>query len=182
MATLHVEFAPSRQNDKLDRSIIATKNPSPREEKHLSLAFDIKEDDVEKGWYNRGSIFIVVFLIMVVTVVSNLKLGRQFQKLFDESRDIIVDVFMTGEREHVDVDRAENPFLFFSTEVADGYARMFVASIEISVTRGKIMSSISHKVSEETSLQARLNRLTFYIKKIGLIIVVIVLIVNAFVP
>ncbi|KAL5988707.1 putative calcium-transporting ATPase 13, plasma membrane-type [Asimina triloba] len=188
----------------------------------LSIAFGIKEDGVKEGWYDGGSIFIAVFLVVVVTAVSNFRQDWQFRKLSDESSDIAVDVVrdgrrqkvsifdvvvgdvvclnigdqipadglfldghslqvdessMTGESDHVDVDGAENPFLFSGTKVADGYARMLITSVGISTTWGEMMSSISREVREETPLQARLNRLTSYIGKIGLSVAAVVLVI-----
>ncbi|XP_058086640.1 calcium-transporting ATPase 12, plasma membrane-type-like [Magnolia sinica] len=188
----------------------------------LSLVFGIKEHGLKEGWYDGGSIFIAIFLVVVVSAISNFRQARQFDKLSDKSNDIVIDVMrdgrrqkisifevvvgdvvclkigdqipadglflnghslqldessMTGESDHVNVDKIKNPFLFSGTKVVDGYAHMLVTSVGKNTTWGEMMNSISLDMNEETPLQARLNKLTSYIGKIGLSVAVLVLIV-----
>ncbi|KAL5988709.1 Calcium-transporting ATPase 12, plasma membrane-type [Asimina triloba] len=69
----------------------------------LSLAFGIKEKGVKEGWYDGGSIFIAVFLVVGVTAVSNFRQDRQFRKLSDDSSDIAVEVVRNGRREKISI-------------------------------------------------------------------------------
>ena len=75
---------------------------------------------------------------------------------------------MTGESDHVDVNKIQHPYLFSGTKVVDGYGKMLVTSVGMNTTWGQMMSSISHDTNEETPLQSRLNKLTFSIGKVGL--------------
>ncbi|XP_039155490.1 putative calcium-transporting ATPase 13, plasma membrane-type [Eucalyptus grandis] len=188
----------------------------------LSLGFGIKENGVEEGWYDGGSIFVAVFLVIAVSAGSNYRQNRQFEKLSQVSDNILIDVIrkgrrqqvsifdivvgdvvhlkigdqvpadglfldghslqvdessMTGESDHVEVNRKENPFLFSGTKVADGYAQMLVTSVGMSTTWGEMMSSISRDNREQTPLQARLNKLTSSIGKVGLAVAFLVLVV-----
>ncbi|GAB4843311.1 Putative calcium-transporting ATPase 13, plasma membrane-type [Ancistrocladus abbreviatus] len=188
----------------------------------LSLGFGIKEDGIKEGWYDGGSIFVAVFLVISVSAVSNYKQSRQFDKLSKESNNIKVDVVrngrrqqisiyavvvgdvvclkigdqvpadgllidghslqvdessMTGESDHVEIDSAQNPFLISGTKVADGYGRMMVTSVGMSTAWGELMSSVSRNSEEQTPLQARLNKLTSAIGKLGLAVALLVLVV-----
>lgn len=131
----------------------------------LSLGFGIKEDGIKEGWYDGGSIFVAVFLVISVSAISNFRQSKQFDRLSKVSNDIQIEVVrngrrqhvsifelivgdivclkigdqvpadglfidghslqvdessMTGESDHVRIDRVENPFLFSGTKVADG--------------------------------------------------------------
>ncbi|XP_059632453.1 putative calcium-transporting ATPase 13, plasma membrane-type [Cornus florida] len=188
----------------------------------LSLAFGIKEHGLKEGWYDGGSIFVAVLLVITVSAVSNFKQNRQFDKLSQVSNNIQVEVLrsgrrqqisifeivvgdivclktgdqipadglfidghslqvdessMTGESEHVEVNRSQNPFLFSGTKVADGYARMLVTTVGMNTTWGEMMSTISRDSDEQTPLQARLNKLTSSIGKVGLAVAFLVLVV-----
>ncbi|KAH6821677.1 ATPase E1-E2 type family protein / haloacid dehalogenase-like hydrolase family protein [Perilla frutescens var. hirtella] len=142
----------------------------------LSLGFGIKEHDPKDGWYDGGSIFVAVFLVIAVSAISNFRQNKQFDKLSKVSSNIPVEVVrngrrqqisifevvvgevvclkigdqvpadglfidghslqvdessMTGESDHVEIDRDANPFLFSGTKVADGYRKMVVISVEL---------------------------------------------------
>jgi Ca2+-transporting ATPase len=187
----------------------------------LSLAFGIKEDGIKEGWYDGGSIFVAIFLVIAVSSISNFRQNRQFDKLSKVSNNIQVDVVragrrqqisvfeivvgdvvclkigdqvpadglfldghslqvdessMTGESDHVEVN-CSHPFLVSGTKVADGYARMLVTSVGMNTTWGEMMSSISRDTNEQTPLQARLNKLTSSIGKVGLLVAFLVLVV-----
>ncbi|XP_030519911.2 putative calcium-transporting ATPase 13, plasma membrane-type [Rhodamnia argentea] len=188
----------------------------------LSLGFGIKENGVKEGWYDGGSIFVAVFLVIAVSAGSNYRQNRQFEKLSQVSSNILIDVIrkgrpqqvcifdivvgdvvclkigdqvpadglflqghslqvdessMTGESDHVEVNSTPNPFLFSGTKVADGYAQMLVTSVGMNTTWGEMMSSISRDNGEQTPLQARLNKLTSSIGKVGLAVAFLVLVV-----
>ncbi|PKI44787.1 hypothetical protein CRG98_034735 [Punica granatum] len=65
----------------------------------LSLAFGIKQHGWKEGWYEGGSIIIAIFLVVIVSAVSNYKQSRQFQKLSNVSSDIKVEM-ITGDNVH----------------------------------------------------------------------------------
>ncbi|KAF8017958.1 hypothetical protein BT93_H2993 [Corymbia citriodora subsp. variegata] len=187
----------------------------------LSLGFGIKQHGLEEGWYDGGSIIIAIFLVVIVSALSNFKQGRQFLKLSKVSSNIRVEVVrdgrrqpisifdivigdvvylkigdqvpadglfvdghslrvdessMTGESDHVEVD-SENPFLLSGTKVIDGYGRMMVASVGMNTAWGKMMSSVNRDLDEETPLQARLNKMTSFIGKVGVSVAILVLLV-----
>ncbi|KAM7462866.1 hypothetical protein LguiA_030987 [Lonicera macranthoides] len=185
----------------------------------LYLGFDKKEDGTKEGWYDRGSIFVAVFLVISVSAISNFRQSRQFDKLSKVSNNLQVEVVrngrrkyvsifkavvgdvvclkigdqvpadglfidghsltvdessMTGESDYVQVNRADNPFLFSGTKVADGYARMLVTSVGMNTTWGQMMSTISIDTDKLTPLQERLNKLTSSISKVGLLVAFLV--------
>ncbi|KAL7220336.1 hypothetical protein ACSBR2_013255 [Camellia fascicularis] len=188
----------------------------------LSLGFGIKVNGLKEGWYDGGSIFVAVFLVIAVSAGSNFKQNRQFLKLSKVSNNILIDVVrngrrqqvsifeivvgdvvclkigdqvpadglfidghslqvdessMTGESENVEVNFTQNPFLFSGTKVADGFGRMLVTSVGMNTTWGEMMSTISRDTNEQTPLQARLNKLTSAIGKVGLVVSFLVLVV-----
>ncbi|KAL6217453.1 hypothetical protein ACLB2K_010670 [Fragaria x ananassa] len=188
----------------------------------LSLAFGIKEYGVEEGWYEGGSIFVAVFIVIVVSALSNFRQEIQFDKLSKISSNIKVEVFrdrqrqeisifnvvvgdvvflnigdqipadgvfldgysfqvdessMTGESDYVEVDSTKNPFLLSGAKVADGYGRMLVTSVGMNTAWGEMMSSISQESNVRTPLQARLDKLTSSIGKVGLAVAFLVLLV-----
>lgn len=188
----------------------------------LSLGFGIKEHGAKEGWYEGGSIFVAVFLVVVVSAFSNFRQETQFDKLSKISNDIKVDVLrdgrrqqisifdivvgdvvflkigdqipadglfldghslqvdessMTGESDHVEINYKDSPFLFSGAKVVDGYARMLVASVGMNTAWGEMMSSITSDSNERTPLQARLDKLTSSIGKVGLSVASLVLVV-----
>ncbi|WCJ21605.1 Calcium-transporting ATPase 12 plasma membrane-type [Euphorbia peplus] len=188
----------------------------------LSLAFGIKEHGASEGWYEGGSIFVAVFLVVFVSAISNFRQETQFDKLSKISSNIKIDVLrnghiqqisifdivvgdivslkigdqiaadglfadghslevdessMTGESDHVEVNSTWNPFLFSGSKVADGYGTMLVTSVGMNTAWGEMMSSISRDSNERTPLQARLDKLTSFIGKVGLSVAFLVLVV-----
>ncbi|OVA03454.1 Cation-transporting P-type ATPase [Macleaya cordata] len=188
----------------------------------LSMGFGIKENGVKEGWYDGGSIFIAVFLVVGVSAVTNFKQSRQFNKLSSVSNNIQVDIVregrrqnisifdivvgdvvclkigdqipadglflnghslqvdessMTGETEPVEIDNSRNPFLLSGCKVVDGFGSMIVTSVGMNTAWGEMMSSVSSDSTERTPLQARLDKLTSYIGKVGLSVALLVLVV-----
>ncbi|KAI3421417.1 Cation_ATPase_C domain-containing protein, partial [Psidium guajava] len=188
----------------------------------LSLGFGMKEQGVQDGWYEGGSIFVAIFLVIAVSACSNFRQETQFDKLSKISNNIWVNVVrdarpqqisifdvvvgdvvsltigdqipadglfldghslqvdessMTGESDHVEINPDRNPFLFSGTKVVDGYARMLVVSVGMNTAWGEMMSSISGDSNERTPLQARLDKLTSSIGKVGLAVAFLVLVV-----
>ncbi|KAK4425609.1 putative calcium-transporting ATPase 13, plasma membrane-type [Sesamum alatum] len=188
----------------------------------LSLGFGVKEHGLKEGWYDGGSIFVAVFLVISVSAISDFRQNKQFDRLSKISSNISVEVVrngrrqeisifeivvgdvvclkigdqvpadglfieghslqvdessMTGESDHVEVNKDQHPFLFSGTKVADGYGKMLVTSVGMSTTWGEMMSTISRSPDEQTPLQARLNELTSSIGKVGLAVAFLVLVV-----
>lgn len=122
---------------------------------------------------------ISIFEILVGDVIC-LKIGDQVPAdgLFLEGHSLQVDESsMTGESDHVEVNHGQNPFLFSGTKVVDGYGRMVATSVGMSTTWGQMMSQLTRDTNEQTPLQARLNRLTSSIGKVGLAVAFLVLVV-----
>ncbi|TYH03968.1 hypothetical protein ES288_A09G261200v1 [Gossypium darwinii] len=176
----------------------------------LSLGFKIKAHGHKDSWYEVGSNFAAVFLPIVelsrtnnkilVDVVRGgqrqqirmfdvvvgdivcLKMGDQVPAdgLFLDGHSLQVDESsMTRETEHTEVNSSQNPFLLSWTKVAHGDARMLVTSVGSNTTWGQI----SRETNEQTPLQARLNKLSLSIAKVGLAVafpVLLVLLVRYF--
>lgn len=69
----------------------------------LSLGFGIKQDGLKEGWYDGGSIFIAVLLIVAISAFSDHRQNRQFEKLSKASDDIPIDVVRGGRRQKVSI-------------------------------------------------------------------------------
>ncbi|KAJ4722549.1 Calcium-transporting ATPase [Melia azedarach] len=69
----------------------------------LSLAFGIKEHGLKEGWYDGGSIFVAVFLVIAVSAVSNFRQNRQFDKLSKVSNNIQIDLVRNGRRQQISI-------------------------------------------------------------------------------
>lgn len=188
----------------------------------LSFGFGIKEEGPKEGWYDGGSIFIAVFLVVTVSAVTNFRQSRQFHELSKISNNILIDVVrngrpqrisifdivvgdvvslkigdqipadglllaghslqvdessMTGESDHIEINRDVHPFLVSGAKVVDGYGIMLVISVGMNTSWGELMSSISHDNNEQTPLQVRLTKLTSAIGKVGSIVAFAVLVV-----
>jgi P-type Ca2+ transporter type 2C len=68
-----------------------------------TLGFGIKEHDLKDGWYDGVSIFLVVFLVAAVSVVSNHGQARRFDRLATESDNIVVAVVRGGRRQELSI-------------------------------------------------------------------------------
>jgi len=69
----------------------------------LSLGFGVKEHGLKEGWYDGGSIFVAVFLVIAVSAISNYRQNRQFDKLSKISSNIKIDVVRSGRRQEVSI-------------------------------------------------------------------------------
>ncbi|KAG5232626.1 calcium-transporting ATPase 12, plasma membrane-type [Salix suchowensis] len=156
-------------------SAISNFRQSKQFEKLSDESRDINVQVVRDGRHNHISIFDVV-----VGDVVSLNIGDQIPAdgLFLHGYSMKVDESsMTGESDHVEVNGSENPFLLSGTKVTDGFGFMLVTSVGMSTAWGEMMSSISRDLDEQTPLQARLNKLTSYIGKVGLTVAIVVLVV-----
>ncbi|XP_022716352.1 calcium-transporting ATPase 9, plasma membrane-type-like isoform X2 [Durio zibethinus] len=62
----------------------------------VSLGLGIKTEGLNEGWYDGGSIFFAVFLVIVVTATSDYRQSLQFQNLNEEKRNIQLEVMRGG--------------------------------------------------------------------------------------
>ncbi|KAM1240589.1 hypothetical protein ACFX2I_046133 [Malus domestica] len=62
----------------------------------VSLALGLKTEGLEEGWYDGASIFFAVFLVIVVTAVSDYRQSLQFQNLNAEKQNIQLEVMRGG--------------------------------------------------------------------------------------
>ncbi|XVF26415.1 hypothetical protein REPUB_Repub14bG0014500 [Reevesia pubescens] len=62
----------------------------------VSLGLGIKTEGLKEGWYDGGSIFFAVFLVIVVTATSDYRQSLQFQNLNEEKRNIHLEVMRGG--------------------------------------------------------------------------------------
>jgi Ca2+-transporting ATPase len=69
----------------------------------LSLAFGIKQHGLKDGWYSGGSIVVDIFLVVLVSAVSEFTQSRQFEKLCTKSSDIQVEVVRDERRQHISI-------------------------------------------------------------------------------
>ncbi|XP_064959566.1 calcium-transporting ATPase 7, plasma membrane-type-like [Musa acuminata AAA Group] len=69
----------------------------------VSLAFGIKEHGLKEGWYDGASIFLAIFLVSVVSAVSNFRQMKRFDKLSAQCNDISVSVVRDGHRQDISI-------------------------------------------------------------------------------
>ncbi|KAK7325335.1 hypothetical protein VNO77_29497 [Canavalia gladiata] len=62
----------------------------------VSLVLGIKTEGLEEGWFDGGSIAFAVFLVIVVTAVSDYRQSLQFQNLNAEKQNIKLEVIRGG--------------------------------------------------------------------------------------
>ncbi|XP_066394611.1 calcium-transporting ATPase 5, plasma membrane-type-like isoform X1 [Miscanthus floridulus] len=64
----------------------------------ISLSLGMATEGVKDGWYDGGSIFFAVFLVIFVTATNDYRQSLQFQHLNEEKRNIQVEVIRGGKR------------------------------------------------------------------------------------
>ncbi|CAD6251695.1 unnamed protein product [Miscanthus lutarioriparius] len=69
----------------------------------ISLVLGIATEGIKEGWYDGTSIAFAVFLVIVVTAVSDYKQSLQFQHLNEEKQNIQVEVIRGGRRIQVSI-------------------------------------------------------------------------------
>ncbi|KAM4084511.1 hypothetical protein ACB094_08G137800 [Castanea mollissima] len=69
----------------------------------LSLVFGIKEKGIKEGWYDGGSIFVAIFLVIAVSTISNFRQNRQFDNLSKVSNNIQIEVVRAGRRQRISI-------------------------------------------------------------------------------
>ncbi|CAI9777250.1 unnamed protein product [Fraxinus pennsylvanica] len=69
----------------------------------LSLGFEIKENGPKEGWYDGGSIFVAVFLVISISAISNFRQSRQFDELLKVSDNILIEVVRNGRRQKISI-------------------------------------------------------------------------------
>ncbi|KAL0287891.1 UNVERIFIED_CONTAM: putative calcium-transporting ATPase 13, plasma membrane-type [Sesamum angustifolium] len=69
----------------------------------LSIGFGVKENGLNDGWYDGGSIFVAVFLVISVSAISNFRQNKQFDRLSRISSNILVEVVRNGRRQQISI-------------------------------------------------------------------------------
>ncbi|XP_039834904.1 calcium-transporting ATPase 5, plasma membrane-type-like isoform X5 [Panicum virgatum] len=64
----------------------------------ISLSLGMATEGAKDGWYDGGSIFFAVFLVIFVTATSDYRQSLQFQHLNGEKQNIQVEVIRGGKR------------------------------------------------------------------------------------
>ncbi|KAJ6737405.1 CALCIUM-TRANSPORTING ATPASE [Salix viminalis] len=154
-------------------AVSAVSKQSKQFEKLSDERNNINVQVVRDGRHRHISIFDVV-----VGDVVSLKIGDQIPAdgMFLNGYSLKVDESsMSGESDHVEVNGNDHPFLLSGTKVTDGFGFMLVTSVGMNTAWGERMSSICHDLDEQTPLQARLNKLSSSIGKLGLTVDFLVL-------
>ncbi|KAK7381172.1 hypothetical protein VNO78_33701 [Psophocarpus tetragonolobus] len=68
-----------------------------------SLVCGIAVDGIKQGWYNGGSYFLAVFIVISLSSISNFRQNKQVGKLFQRINDKQIDVVRSGRRQHVPI-------------------------------------------------------------------------------
>ncbi|KAI3929246.1 hypothetical protein MKX01_006482, partial [Papaver californicum] len=68
-----------------------------------SLALGIKSEGIKEGWYDGCSIAFVVFLVVVVTAISDYQQSLQFHNLNVKKQNIRMEVMRVGKRVEVSI-------------------------------------------------------------------------------
>jgi Ca2+-transporting ATPase len=69
----------------------------------VSLALGIKTEGFKEGWFDGGSIFFAVLLVIFVTAISDYRQSLHFQNLNEEKRDIQLQVIRGGRRQKISI-------------------------------------------------------------------------------
>ncbi|KAF0898073.1 hypothetical protein E2562_001741 [Oryza meyeriana var. granulata] len=64
----------------------------------ISLTLGMTTEGADEGWYDGGSIFLAVFLVILVTAISDYRQSLQFRHLNEEKQNIQVEVVRGGKR------------------------------------------------------------------------------------
>ncbi|KAL7239235.1 hypothetical protein ACSBR2_005180 [Camellia fascicularis] len=121
----------------------------------FSLRFRIKQHGPTEGWYDGESIIIAAILVIVVSAISNFRQNRQFDKLSDESNDLMkVEVVRNGRKQ---------PISIFEVVVGDIVCLKIGDQVS---TDGLFLDGDSLKVDESS--------MTSYIGKVGLLVAFLV--------
>ncbi|XP_073287132.1 putative calcium-transporting ATPase 13, plasma membrane-type [Primulina huaijiensis] len=111
----------------------------------FSLGFGIKENGPKEGWYDGGSIFVAVFLVISVSSISNFRQNRRFEKLSKVSSNIPVEVVRNSRRQQItifDIVVGEVVFLKIGDQVpADG---LFIEGHSLQVDESSMTGESDH--------------------------------------
>ncbi|KAI3877168.1 hypothetical protein MKW92_051123 [Papaver armeniacum] len=69
----------------------------------LSIGLGMKDNGFKEGWYDGGSIFVAVFVVVGVSTVSNFGQSRQFSRLSMVSNKNRIDVVRNGRRQNISI-------------------------------------------------------------------------------
>ncbi|KAF4361082.1 hypothetical protein F8388_016891 [Cannabis sativa] len=158
----------------------------------ISAATSIGVGVATEGWpngiYDGLGILLSIFLVVMVTAISDYKQSLQFRDLDKEKKNIAVpadgifvsgysltvdESSLSGESEPMNVSK-NRPFLLSGTKVQDGSGKMLVTAVGMRTEWGRLMETLSESCgNNETPLQVKLNGVATIIGKIGLVFAVL---------
>ncbi|GLT78619.1 hypothetical protein SLA2020_501480 [Shorea laevis] len=144
--------------------------------KFSRVSDDIQINVIRGGQRQQTSIFEVV-----VGHIVYLKMGDKVPAdgLFLDGHSLQVDESgMAEDRNHVEVNLDQNPFLVSSAKVINGFARMLVTCSGTNTAYGQMVSRGDEE--EKTPLQKRVRKLAWSIRKVSNVVLVVLLVVNYF--
>ncbi|WOH08502.1 hypothetical protein DCAR_0727943 [Daucus carota subsp. sativus] len=112
----------------------------------LSLVFDMKKYGAKQGWYEGGSIIGAMFLVIIVSTISNYRQSRQLDQLSQISNNIQVKVVRKRKHQQISIfDVVVGDIIFLNTGdqvPADG---LFVSGHSLQIDES-CMTGESHHV------------------------------------
>ncbi|KAE8694827.1 putative calcium-transporting ATPase 4, plasma membrane-type [Hibiscus syriacus] len=161
----------------------------------VSIGAGIATEGWPSGLYDGLGIVLCIFLVVLVTAISDYKQSLQFRDLDKEKKNIFVqdqvpadgvlisgyslsidESSLSGESEPVNVTQ-QMPFLLAGTKVQDGSGKMLVTTVGMRTEWGRLMVTLSEGGVDETPLQVKLNGVATVIGKIGLVFAVLTFLV-----
>ncbi|XP_048235216.1 calcium-transporting ATPase 12, plasma membrane-type-like [Ricinus communis] len=165
----------------------------------FSLWFGTRKHGLAKGWSNGGSIFLAVLVVIIASSVNTIprwkclemsgcsKLGDVVcpigdkipaDGLFLHGHSFSVDKSsLTANSNLIEVNCNQKPFLHSGSMVADGFAQMFITSVGMNTTWGKMVRTKWKDSQETTPLQVWLHKIASITSKTGLSVALSVLLV-----
>ncbi|KAL0453136.1 UNVERIFIED_CONTAM: putative calcium-transporting ATPase 11, plasma membrane-type [Sesamum latifolium] len=153
----------------------------------VSIGVGLATEGWPKGMYDGLGIILSIFLVVMVTAVSDYKQSLQFKELDKEKKKIFVQVIRDGIRQKVSIyDLVVGDIVHLSigdqvpadgSKVQDGSGKMLVTTVGMRTEWGKLMETLSEGGEDETPLQVKLNGVATIIGKIGLAFAVLTFLV-----
>ncbi|KAK4404834.1 putative calcium-transporting ATPase 9, plasma membrane-type [Sesamum angolense] len=133
----------------------------------VSIGVGLATEGWPKGMYDGLGIILSIFLVVMVTAVSDYKQSLQFKELDKEKKKIFVQVIRDGTRQKVSIyDLVVGDIVHLSigdqvpadgSKVQDGSGKMLVTTVGMRTEWGKLMETLSEGGEDETPLQVKLN-------------------------
>ncbi|KAF2322596.1 hypothetical protein GH714_019695 [Hevea brasiliensis] len=149
----------------------------------ISIGVGIATEGWPKGMYDGLGIILCIFLVVIVTAVSDYKQSLQFKVLDKEKKNVLVQVTREGCRQKVSIyDLVVGDIVHLSigdVVPADGVlisghslsvdeSSLSVTAVGMRTEWGRLMATLSETGEDETPLQVKLNGVATIIGKIGL--------------